>query len=129
MAQQRLESQRTQEMIRISRLAKNHIVNNLPDGSICHCLHFYYSVHRHGYDIPEDAMEFRRDIYAFKDGAPNGWFKVAREVVAVLQELYGETTKEMVLCTAQATTQIRAERRFSKFCEYISEKTSAINGF
>ena len=72
LAQQRFESQRKQEMIRISRLAKYHIVNNLPDGSICHCLHFYYSVHRHGYDIPEDAMEFRRDIYAFKDGAPHG---------------------------------------------------------
>ena len=35
----------------------------------------------------------------------------------------------MVLCTAQARTQIRAENRFRKFCEYISEKTSATNGF
>lgn len=129
LGQERLQRQQKQEQIRINHLAKNHHIINLPDGSKCHCLHLYYSVHRHGYDIPDDAMEFRRNIYAFKDGSSLGWFKFAREVVAMLQELYGEQLTDMCFCTAQATTQYSAEQRFKKFCEYICEKTSMTNGF
>jgi phosphoribosylpyrophosphate synthetase len=129
LAIERLKREQRYKEARIKALAKNHHITTLPDGSKCHCLHLYYSVYRHGYDIPDDAMEFRKNIYAFKDGDSSGRWTFGREVVALLQELYGEQLIDMCFCTAQATTQYSAEQRFKKFCEYISEKTSVANGF
>lgn len=80
-------------------------------------------------NVGEDAIDARELVWAFKDGEANAFEEVAQLTAECLNDKYGNRVKTMVLVCVPSSSKEGYFRRFSDFCQRVSELSGIGNGF
>lgn len=123
------ERRKEEERRRIETAKSKYIRASLGyGGAECICLYKYYPT-RYGYSIPQSDISIRQKLWNFKDGLMFARSFFCGQLAMCLRSIYGDSLSGMWICTAQASTPIKAQLRYEDFCRQLSNACGINDGF
>lgn len=123
------ERRKEEERRRIETAKSKYIRASLGyGGAECICLYKYYPT-RYGYSIPQSDISIRQKLWNFKDGQMFARSFFCGQLAMCLRSIYGDSLSGMWICTAQASTPIKAQLRYEDFCRQLSNACGINDGF
>lgn len=124
------ERRKEEERRRIETAKSKYIRASLGyGGAECICLYKYYPTKHYGYSIPQRDISIRQKLWDFKDGQLFARSFFCGQLAMCLRSIYGDSLSGMWICTAQASTPIKAQLRYEDFCRQLSNSCGINDGF